>query len=286
MRFLFVQAGLLVAFIPGARAQQPLPPPDEMVRRTVANELEAANDPGHYLYRLRRETPRGSETFAVIETRDWLIKRRILLNGAPLSEDQREEEDLRLQRLVSDPRALRKLRQDQRRHERRVRELLRALPDAFHYEYDGAEQAESGRSCVRLKFRPNEAFEPASRELQILRGMEGMMLVDREVHRLVRIQGRLFRRVSFAWGILGHLDEGGRFLLEQRDVGVGRWQITVLAIHFTGKVLLFKKINIDSTLRTSDFRRVEDALTLLQGLDLLRQEDERAKRSPTGGAPP
>ena len=274
-----------MAFTVGAQAQQPQLPPDEMVRKTVANELEAANDPGHYLYRLLKETPSLSETDAVVETKDWLIKRRLLLDGKPLTLKEREVEERMLQSLILDPQKLRKLREEQSRHERRVRELVQALPEAFRYEYDGVEQSETRTQLIRLRFHPNAAFDPPSRELQILRGMEGTMLVDAAVHRLVRVQARLVRRVKFGWGILGHLDEGGRFLMEQRDVGVGRWQVTVLVLHFTGKIFFFKTINIDSTVRTSDFRRIEEGLTLLQGLELLRREDQQVRPIPSSEPP-
>ena len=276
-------AGLLVVFPTSRAAQQPPISPDEIVRKTVANELEAANDSGHYLYRLKKETPEYSETDAVIETKDWLIKRRLMLNGKPLTAKQREEEEKELQSLAAEPVKLQKMREEQRKHERRVREMVQALPAAFQYDYDTEEQREPGGQLIHLRFHPNPAYEPPSRELQILRGMQGTMVVDAAVYRLVRVQARLMRRVNFAWGIFGHLDPGGRFLLEQQDVGVGRWQITLLTFHFSGKILFFKTINIDSTVRTSDFRRLEDTLTLVQGLELLRLEAEHAQPNPTTG---
>jgi len=279
-RVVCLVAGLLAAFPTARAAQQPPISPNEIVRQTVTNELEAANDSGHYLYRLKKETPEVSETDAVIETKDWMIKRRLMLNGKPLTSKQREEEEKGLQSLVADPQKLQNMREEQRKHERRVRELVQALPAAFQYESDSEEPRGPGGQLIQLKFHPNPAYDPPSRELQILRGMEGTMVVDAAVYRLVRVQARLIRRVNFAWGILGHLDPGGRFLLEQQDVGVGRWQITLLALHFTGKIFFFKTINIDSTVRTSDFRRLKDDLTLVQGLELLRLEAERAQPNP------
>ncbi len=276
-------AGLLAACPTGRAAQQPPISPDEIVRKTVANELAAANDSGHYLYRLKKETPEYSETDAVIETKDWLIKRRLALNGKPLTSKQEEEDEKGLQSLIAEPEKLQKMREEQRKHERRVRELVQALPAAFQYEYDSEEQPERGHQLIQMKFHPNPAYDPPSRELQILRGMDGTMVVDATVYRLVRVQASLIRRVNFAWGILGHLDAGGRFLLERQDVGVGRWQITLVALHLTGKIFFFKTINIDSTVRTSDFRRLKDDLTLVQGLELLRVEAEHAQPNPTSG---
>ncbi|MFZ3266185.1 MAG: hypothetical protein WA172_19420 [Terriglobales bacterium] len=112
-------------------------------------------------------------------------------------------------------------------------------------------------------------FDPPSRELRVLQGMAGTMLVDARLDRLVRVEAQLVRDVEFGWRILGRLYRGGTFRLEQQDVGSGRWEITILALHFTGKILLFKSIDIDSVRKAADFRRMPDTLTLEQGLALL-----------------
>jgi hypothetical protein len=268
-----------------AHAQGPELSPDEIMRQTVTNELEAANDTGHYLYRLQTEKPRRTETYAVVETRDWLIKRQLLLDGVPLGAEQRAEQDRELRSLVADAHALRVLRAQQRKRRKRVRELVRALPEAFEYEFDGTEADGHLGEVIRLRFHPNRTFEPSSRELQVLQGMEGTVSVDASAHRLLRVEAKLFRRVNFGWGILGHLNEGGTFMLEQRDVGEGRWQVTRLALHFTGNIFFFKTLHIDSTIRTSHFQRVAEELTLTQGLELLLRQDEREESSGRVGAP-
>ena len=48
---------------------------------------------------------------------------------------------------------------------------------------------------------------------------QGVILIDPTECRIAKIDGTLFKEVSFGWGILGHLDKGGHFLVEQRDVG-------------------------------------------------------------------
>ena len=252
-----------------------LPPsPADLVQQTVTRELAAANAGGHYMYRLRKETGRrGSETRDIIETQDWLIGRIVLRDGHPLSSEQRQEEDERLQRLIRNRRDLEEFQRDQHHDESRVRNMMRALPDAFLYKYEGTPQNDSRRALVRLAFRPNPNFKPSSRELQVLQGMEGTMLIDSDVERLVRVDAKLVRDVDFGWGILGRLYRGGSFLLQQHEVGSGRWAITELALHFTGKVLLFKTININSVSTASDFRRMPDNLTLQQGLELLLEPD-------------
>jgi hypothetical protein len=259
---------LLMASSAGAQSVASLSPA-ELVRKTVARELAAANAPGHYMYRMTETGPRGSRTREVIETRNWLIGRLIFINGQPLRPEQQQKEDARLRKLLTDRTALRALQKRQHRDEERVRRIMRALPGAFLYEYAGAEREEGGDELARLNFRPNPSFDPSSQELRVLQGMQGTMVIDSTVDRLVRVEAQLVRDVEFGWGILGRLYRGGTFLLEQRDVGSGRWAIAILGMHFTGKILLFKSINVDSVRRATDFRRMPDSLTLEQGLALL-----------------
>ena len=251
----------------------------ELVQRVVANEIRAADSQGHYMYRLHKESADGSITSEVIETKDWLVGRLIQRNGQPLLPGQRQKEDERLTRLLTNRAALEQEREELEKDEHHARDLFKALPLAFDYQYASQQKGGVGDSLVRLKFHPNPQFQPPSQELRVLEGMEGTMLIDATAGRIVRIEARLAQPVSFGWGILARLNPGGTLLLEQRDVGQGRWQMTMLALHFTGKILLFKKLEIDSTRTTSDFRRMPDDLTLKEGLELLRKQDEMTNES-------
>jgi hypothetical protein len=45
-----------------------------------------------------------------------------------------------------------------------------------------------------------------------------------------------------------------------------------MGLTFTGKILLFKRLDIRSTETFSDFRSVSPGLTFAQGVDLLKKE--------------
>ena len=274
MEVLGIVAFIIAASVAVARGEESNTKPSDLVREAVARELRAAAAPGHYMYQLHKETPERSETRAMIETRGWLIGRLTRINGKRLTPQQRQKEDDRLARLLNDTNALRKEEADQHKDEQRVKEMVKALPEAFVYEYGGFETNSGGDRIERLTFAPNPAFHPSTRELAVLTGMKGTMLLNTTAMRLERVEATLLRSVSFGWGILARLDPGGTFVLEQVPVGNGRWVTRKLALHFGGKLLLFKSLRIDSTLTTSDFRRMPDDLTLIQGLDLLKKQDE------------
>jgi hypothetical protein len=154
---------------------------------------------------------------------------------------------------------------------------MKALPDAFLFEYDGEVVGADGvggdgHKLVRLKFRPNPAFQPPSHIEQVLVGMQGVLVIDPIAKRIAQIDGSLFKEVAFGWGILGHLDKGGHFLVEQRDVGNGSWEVSHMSLAFTGKILLFKSLAIKSDETFADFRRVPNDTTFAQGVEMLKAE--------------
>jgi hypothetical protein len=199
-------------------------------------------------------------------------------DGQPLTAAQRQAEEARLQELMKDPAQLRKKRQREKEDAERVTHIVRAMPDAFIYEYDGVEPAtdvlgKPGDELIRLKFRPNPRYEPPSHTEQVLEGMEGTLLVDANSYRIARIDGTLYKDVAFGWGILGHLDKGGHFLVEQGDVGDGTWDIRKMSLAFTGKILLFKHLDLKSTEVLKNFRPVPRDLSFAQGVELLKKQE-------------
>jgi hypothetical protein len=263
---------------PSSGAAEDADSPIELVRATVANELAAANDSStKHMFRSRKQTPQGSQTRLYVETREAMAGITIAYNDRPLTEEQMLGENSRLANLVDSPEQLgRKHSQEQENGERTLR-IVKALPDAFVYQYDGEDRAatdlgKDGDPLIRLKFRPNPAYHPPSRVEEVLAGMEGFLLIDPAARRIARIDGTLFKEVGFGWGILGHLDKGGHFLVEQRNVGDGCWDVSRMSLGLAGKILLFKSLSIKYEEVFTDFRRVPDGTTFAQGVEMLKAE--------------
>jgi hypothetical protein len=264
-------------------SQTPEMPAAELVRVAVANEVAAANHPElHHMFRSRRETPKGSQTHLYVETNQALAGMRIADNDQPLTAEQQKAELDRLASLVNNPDQLRKKEAREKEDEDRTLRIVKALPDAFCYEYAGSEDSapglgKSGDELEKLKFRPNPAYNPPTRVEQVLRGMEGELLIDAKTRRLARIDGTLFEEVTFGWGILGHLNKGGHFRVQQGDLGLGdgAWGITEMTLNITGKILMFKGLNIASEEVLSDFQQMPEKLTFAQGVDMLKAEEEK-----------
>lgn len=253
-------------------ATAPATSAQELVRKVVDRELATEARPRQYIYRLRRETPEGSWTHDIIETREGLVSRAIATNDRPATAEERAKDDRRLESLLAHPEEQRKRKQRQEQDAEQVRKLLRALPDAFLYDYDGAEAGPHG-DLARLKFRPNPKFDPPSRETIIYRGMEGTVVVEPRDLRLVRIEAALVEDVTLGWGLLARLNKGGRITMEQSLLPDGEWQTTSMTLDFIGKAFLFKTIRIKQKQSISEFRPVPANPSLAEGIALLKKQD-------------
>jgi hypothetical protein len=262
--------------------------PLNLVRATVANEVAAANeDSSKHMFRDRKKTPQGSQTRIYVETREAMAGMTIAYNDQPLSPQQLQNEEGRLAGLVGNSEQLKRKQHEQKEEADRTLRIVKALPDALLFAYDGTEIGTTGiggegTRLVRLKFSPNPAFRPPSHVEDVLVGMAGVLLIDPVSRRIAEIDGTLFKEVNFGWGILGHLDKGGHFLVIQADVGEGCWEVSRMSLMFTGKILLFKSLAIKSDEVFSNFRRVPADTTFAQGVELLKAEQVKLAQ---GGGP-
>jgi hypothetical protein len=262
-------------------ASTPEKTPADLVKSAVTNELAAANNTAiKHMFRSHKQTPKGSQTKLYVETNDAIAAMLIASNDQPLTQEQRQAEINHLAWLAGSPEQLRKKSAREKEDADRTLRIVKALPDAFRYEYAGKEAGEAGLGrpgapLVKLKFTPNPDYSPPTRVEEVLTGLQGYLLIDPEASRLARIDGTLFKNISFGWGIVGHLDKGSHFLVQQAEAGDGTWDITEMNLNITGRILLFKSLSLVSDEAFSDFRRVPDDLSFAKGVDLLKAEQEK-----------
>lgn len=262
------------------------------MHQTVDNELKSNDSPAKFMFRDHKETPRGSQTKLMVETTEAMAGMLVEIDGKPLTPEQRQAEGARLEQLARDRDELRRKQKTEKEDADRTMRMVRALPEAFLYQRDGVEMGRPGvglpgEELVRLTFRPNPNYDPPSRTEQVLAGMQGYMLIDESKRRIAKIDGALMKDVAFGWGILGHLDKGGRFVVEQGQVGNGDWEITRMNLAFAGKILLFKSLNIRVDEVFTNFRAVPPNLTFAQGVEFLKKQTaELAENLSQGAASP
>jgi hypothetical protein len=252
---------------------------DALVRAAAANEAATAkDDTTKHMFRSRKQTPQGSQTRLYAETQQAMVGMTVANNDKPLTPEQKKEEENRLMEMANNPDLLKHKHSQEEENADRTLRILKVLPEAFLFDYDGEEEGSAGLGrpgarLVRLKFRPNPGFQPPSRVEQVLVGMKGVVVIDPVDRRIAKIDGVLFKEVSFGWGILGHLDKGGHFLVQQCDAGHDSWEISRMSLEFTGKILLFKSLSLKSDEVFDDFRSVPSDTTFAQGVQILKAEE-------------
>jgi len=279
--------GVLLVFAQGALlpAQSVTESPVGLVRETVQKEIDS-NEATKFVFREREENEHGSQTKLIVQTKEMAAGMLVAINDKPLTTEERQSEQARLDELANNPQELKKKEKADKEDTERTNRIMRALPDAFLYEPDGVQMGTQdtgnpGDELVRLKFHPNPEYSAPTHTEQVLTGMVGYMLIDKNKHRMAKIDGTLQKEVGFGWGILGHLDRGGRFVVQQGTMGTGTWQLTRMDLDLTGRILFFRKLVYKSIETYSDFREAPPNLTFAQGVEFLKkQAQELAENRP------
>ena len=99
--------------------------------------------------------------------------------------------------------------------------------------------------------------------------MAGQMIIVRNGNRIRTLRGYLTQEVKIGYGFLGHLNQGGTFDVERREVAPGFWEITETRVHIGGRALLFKTIGQQEDEVKTDWKP-SPAHSLREAEDLLR----------------
>jgi hypothetical protein len=180
----------------------------------------------------------------------------------------------------------------------RIDMLLKLLPEAFLYRYEktvpcdvttmpqiavpwetaerhSAEGAGApDATCYRMSFEPNPKFDPPNLEARIFQGMAGTIWIEASNVRLFRLNAHLERDVSFGWGIIGRLNQGGTVSLQQNEVAPQQWELTRLRMNLTGKALLVKTLNIRIDEEMSQYEPVAPDLDYREAIAVLKREQQ------------
>lgn len=237
----------------------------EIVRTAMQAELAAdLND--HSRWRYRDSKSDGINTVSiVVETGRGSVKRLVSKGGRPLSEAEARVEDERVESFIHSPGQLAKQKRDGMQDGKNAEELLKMLPEAFHWRVE-SEDAQK----ITLHFEPDASFNPPDMQSRVLGEMAGVLVVNKEQNRIETISGRLTEDVTIGWGILGRLHGGGTFRVERREVAPRLWQITETHVHIQGRALFFKNIGQEQDEVQTEFAEVPAGTTLEQAAEMTK----------------
>ncbi len=279
LRRLTIALMLVVCIATPARDQGSPPPAAELISEVVANELTDRVQQRKWMYVIDKREGKQTLTEEQVDTKDGPFYRLLAIDGTPLNPDQRQQDNARMDRLLHDPSQQLKFKRGHDEDEQTLEKLMRLMPEAFLYDYDGVEG-----NLLRLKFRPNTNYSPPTYEARVVHSLAGTILIDSQQRRLAKLSGQLINRVEFGYGLLGHIDNGGTIEIGRVQVGPSQWKTALINIQLSGRLVFFKTISKQQYETRSDFRAVSGDLSLLEASQLLvspivRVPDPESRRS-------
>ncbi len=244
---------------------------DALVKRALTNEVRAAGDLRHPMrYFLHKSSPRLTSTKEIFETKDGAVARLIAVNDSPLSAEDEQKEQARLAALLGDPGKQYHRKQTEDEDSARAMKVLRALPNAFVYQFASMGTGPTG-AVEKFTFKPNPKFDPPDLETQVLTEMNGEIWIDIAQERVARLEGHLTKDVDFAWGLFARLNKGGWIVIEQADIGSRQWHIVHFQMAMTGRVFFVTKV-FDTTEDESRFAPLPTSMSYKEAIQMVQSE--------------
>jgi len=240
---------------------------DALIHSAVDSELAASRD-DHSNWLYLEDTRKTDEDVQqwVAATQHGAVRCVFEKNGQKIAAAQQQDA---VQKYLHDPQAQKKQNDEDSHDNQQINDLLKLLPDAFHWTQTGATA-----TTFQLHFEPNPQFHPPTREARVFAAMAGDLSVDRGQYRIVSISGRLRQDVTFGGGLLGRLKAGSTFALVQEQVGPSLWQLTKIDVHLQGTALLFKSVSLEEDDLRSRFVQQPGGMTLAEaGVVVLKQPE-------------
>ena len=251
------------------QAQTPAPAESahDLVRDVIYNELHDREHDSHWEYRSECTSSNEDLVREQVETDKGPIFRVLEQDGNPLDATQQAHEDARIAQYIKSPGQIARVEHEHQEDEQRLAGIMKLLPQAFLFEYEGA----PAEDLQRIAFRPDPDFVPLGYEARIVHSLAGTLTVNVRLRRMVEMRGVLAERVDFGYGLLGHVDQGGTFAIHRRQVSAGHWKTDLVEVHVEGKILMLKTVSKDQREARSDFRPVPRGTTLAEAREMLNQ---------------
>ena len=242
----------------------PVVPARDLIKAVAANELMDRSQERKWMYLINKRVGNRTITEEQVETAQGPLYRVRAIDGVPLTRIERQKDDERIDGLLRDPSRQLQLKQQHDDDEKKLENLLRLMPEAFLYEYDGVDG-----SLARLKFRPDPNYDPQTYEARVVHSLAGTILIDLQQKRLAKLSGQILSQVDFGFGFLGHIDKGGTVEMGRVRVGPEQWKTALINIQLSGRLVFFKTIDKQEYETRSNFRAVPGDLSLSAGRELL-----------------
>jgi hypothetical protein len=218
---------------PGLTAQQ-------IVAKSAAAMQADYNAYPKYSY-IERDRQAGSDkTYRVRMIDGSSYQELIAINGKPLAEEQKQQEEHKLKqeiakRKAESPDDRRKRIANYERERNRDNTMIQQLTEAFQFQLVRTARL-SGFDVYVLRATPKPGYKPPNLDSQVLPGMQGMMWIDRKTFQWVRVTAQVIHPVSIM-GFLAQVQPGTRFELEKRPIAGKIWAPSHFSMRANSRIL-------------------------------------------------
>jgi hypothetical protein len=239
----------------------------ELVRRSLS-ALEQSNEKmAAYTYVRRTERKDLSSDGALKSVHTWVIRRepedgfpivRLLeRDGKPVPEEERRKNDEAIRKRLAELKAMppeqRRRHQEENRNKRRKDDAwLKEAPEALDFQLAG-EEIVNDRRAFALDCSPHKGYHPKNLFSRVFEKMRGRIWIDKAESELVKADMEVFDSVHIGWGVVGRIEKGSRLVLQRQKAADGTWLPQEQTVKFSARMMLFKSIHNEVTIRYSDY---------------------------------
>jgi hypothetical protein len=240
-----------------------LPDAQTIIQRSVeANKIDWDAYPKYEFDETDYSRGGHNRTFHVTMILGSPYQRLIRVDGKPLSAQQNQLEEQKLQQAIQSRRnetaEERASRVDGYQRERaRDHLLMDQLAVAFNFKLVGEQKLGPYKVYV-LTARRRPGYNPPNREAEVLTGMQGKLWIDERTFQWVKVEAHVVQPVAIE-GFLARVEPGTRFELEKAPVGNGIWLRTHFSMHARAKILFFFSHNDQEEESYSNYRLQDSA---------------------------
>jgi hypothetical protein len=241
----------------------------KLLATLVDNEQGASLHRGRYQYMSEERSDRTNGhlwTEKVVETPAGRVRLLLQEDGQPISEARTAAERNRLASDAAHPEAFEQREAAHANDEQHAKQMLALLPKAYLFD-----APETEGEYVRIHYRPNPDYQPASMEERVLHGMTGSVVIDRGMMRLREVDGKLNNDVSLGFGPFAVIKAGSYFSTQREHADGPDWKTETVHTDIMGRALMLKTLARKQELKRWGYKRIADSLTVAQAVELIER---------------
>ncbi len=274
-------AVLLSGSAPAAATDVPLPDAASLIRKVRANLQTDEALLRQYTFKERRQDVKASK-LGKLKLGPWrefevypsevpgeTYKRLISVGDVPLPPDELERRDAAHRRTVLDKLeqirvetpSQREKRLGKLAKERREEQLV--IDDVFAV-YDIAvlrRETVNGRPTLVTSLTPRKKARTRSDAGRFLKKIRGTAWVDEADSQVVRVEMEAVDDITFGLGLLARMHDGSTIMFRRTLVNGEIWLPAEAQYRIAGRTLVFRKFDLESTTRYSDYRKFDVTTT-------------------------